>query len=66
MPLSAEPRVQAAFEPAPYLASFVEVAGLRLRIQDYGTVGKPPMLCLHGGAANAHWYDFVAQGFTGN
>jgi pimeloyl-ACP methyl ester carboxylesterase len=22
------------------------------------------MLCLHGGAANAHWYDFVARGFT--
>jgi len=66
MPLSAEPKAQAAFEPAPYRASFVEVAGLRLRIQDYGTAGKPPMLCLHGGAANAHWYDFVAQGFTGD
>ena len=22
------------------------------------------MLCVHGGAANAHWYDFVTQGFT--
>lgn len=50
--------------PAPYAESWVEVAGLKLRLQDYGTAGRPPMLCLHGGAANAHWYDFVAHGFT--
>ena len=50
--------------PAPFTESWVDVAGLKLRLQDYGTAGKPPMLCLHGGAANAHWYDFVAQGFT--
>lgn len=50
--------------PAPYAEAWVEVAGLKLRLQDYGTSGKPPMLCLHGGAANAHWYDFVAHGFT--
>ena len=64
MPLPAQPNAPSALEPAPYIESFVEVAGLRLRIQDYGTAGKAPMLCLHGGAANAHWYDFVAQGFT--
>jgi pimeloyl-ACP methyl ester carboxylesterase len=51
-------------EPAAYRERFLDVAGLKLRIQDYGTAGKPPMLCLHGGAANAHWYDFVAHGFT--
>jgi pimeloyl-ACP methyl ester carboxylesterase len=51
---------QAALEPAAYSERFVEIAGLRLRIQDYGTAGKPALLCLHGGAANAHWYDFVA------
>jgi pimeloyl-ACP methyl ester carboxylesterase len=50
--------------PAPYTEDWVDVAGLKLRLQDYGTAGKPPMLCLHGGAANAHWYDFVAHGFT--
>ena len=22
------------------------------------------MLCVHGGAANAHWFDFVAAGLT--
>jgi len=31
---------------------------------DYGTAGRTPMLCLHGGAVNAHWFDFVAAGFT--
>ena len=64
MPTSAQPSAHAALEPAAYAESFVDVAGLRLRIQDYGTPGKPPMLCLHGGAANAHWYDFVAHGFS--
>ena len=50
--------------PASYTEHKVRVAGLDLRLQDYGGAGKTPMLCLHGGAANAHWYDFVAQGFT--
>ena len=50
--------------PTPYTESFVEVAGLKLHVQDYGTKGKPTMLCVHGGAAHAHWFDFVASGFT--
>ena len=62
--MSAQLNNAAELKPAPYTDQFVEVAGLRLRVQDYGTAGKPAMLCLHGGAANAHWYDFVAQGFT--
>ena len=64
MQRSAQSTSHSGLTPAAYTESFVEVAGLRLRIQDYGTSGKPPMLCLHGGAANAHWYDFVAKGFT--
>ena len=51
-------------EPAAYAEYFVQVDNVRLHIQDYGAAGKPPMLCLHGGAANAHWYDFVAEGFN--
>jgi len=53
-----------ALQPAPYSSSYVEAGGLRLHVQDYGTAGKPPMLCVHGGAAHAHWFDFVAAGFT--
>lgn len=53
-----------ALQPAPYVDSFVEVAGLKLHVQDYGGTGKPPMLCVHGGAAHAHWFDFIAARFT--
>ena len=43
---------------------FIEVNGARLHYLDFGTAGKRPMLCIHGGAAHAHWFDFVAPGFT--
>ena len=62
--MSAQLNNTAGLKPAPYTELHVEIAGLGLRVQDYGTADKPAMLCLHGGAANAHWYDFVAQGFT--
>ena len=55
---------EAPLEPAAYVESFIEIDGLQLHLQDYGASGKPPMLCVHGGGANAHWYDFVAQGFN--
>jgi pimeloyl-ACP methyl ester carboxylesterase len=57
---------QAAFRPAPFENRFIEANGVRLRYLDYGTTGLTPMLCLHGGAVNAHWFDFVAAGFTAN
>jgi pimeloyl-ACP methyl ester carboxylesterase len=62
MPL--ESNAPSALEPAAYTDSFVDIDGARLHIQDYGASGKPPMLCVHGGGANAHWYDFVADGFN--
>ena len=51
-------------QAAPYADRFVEIGGRKLHYQDYGTPGKPVMLCLHGGAAHGHWFDFVAAGFT--
>ena len=51
-------------EPAPSTSRFVEASGLELNYLDYGTEGLPPMLCIHGGAAHGHWFDFVAPGFT--
>jgi pimeloyl-ACP methyl ester carboxylesterase len=42
----------------------VEAGGLQLHYLDYGTAGRPPMLCVHGGAAHAHWFDFVASGLA--
>jgi pimeloyl-ACP methyl ester carboxylesterase len=62
MPTEATP--PSPLRPAPYAERRVEIDGLQLRLQDYGTAGKPSLLCLHGGAANAHWYDFVAHGFS--
>jgi pimeloyl-ACP methyl ester carboxylesterase len=53
-------RSEAALRPAPHASRFVEAGGLRLHYLDYGTAGKPPILCVHGGAAHAHWFDFVA------
>jgi pimeloyl-ACP methyl ester carboxylesterase len=50
--------------PAPYTSQYVEAGVLRLHYLDYGTAGLTPMLCVHGGAAHAHWFDFVAPGFS--
>lgn len=41
---------------------FVEANSVRLHYLDYGTAGQRPMLCVHGGAAHAHWFDYVAPG----
>jgi len=49
--------------PAPFTSHFIEAGGLRLHYLEYGnrpTADRPVMLCLHGGAAHAHWFDFVA------
>ncbi len=51
-------------QPAPYTDHHITIDGCNLHYQDYGSAGKPPMLCIHGGAANGHWFDFVAAGFT--
>jgi pimeloyl-ACP methyl ester carboxylesterase len=36
-------------------------AGVRLNCLDYGGEGAPPILFIHGGAAHAHWWDFVGR-----
>ncbi len=53
-----------ALQPAPYTSRDVEAGGVRLHYLDYGTPGRPPILCVHGGAAHAHWFDFFAPRFT--
>ena len=52
------------FRPAAFTSRFIEANGLNLHYLDYGTAGCTPVLCLHGGAVNAHWFDFVAGGFS--
>ncbi len=39
----------------------LEAAGVRLSCLDYGGNGTPPILFIHGGAAHAHWWDFVGE-----
>jgi pimeloyl-ACP methyl ester carboxylesterase len=51
-------------QAATATSQFVEANGIKLHYLDYGTAGRRPMLCVHGGAAHAHWYDYVAPGFT--
>ena len=53
-----------AAQPAPSTSHTVTAGGLRLHYLDYGSAGRTPMLCMHGGAAHAHWYDFVAAAFS--
>ncbi len=52
-------------KPAAASSGYVDAGGLKLHYLEYGSAGLPPMLCVHGGAAHAHWYDYVAAGFTG-
>ncbi|HEX2827068.1 MAG TPA: alpha/beta hydrolase [Burkholderiales bacterium] len=49
--------------PAAYTSHFVQAGKVKLHYIDYGTAGKPVMLCIHGGAAHAHWFDYVAPAF---
>jgi pimeloyl-ACP methyl ester carboxylesterase len=57
-------RARPDLKAASYTGRHVTAAGLRLHYLDYGTAGKPAMLCVHGGAAHAHWFDFVAADFA--
>lgn len=49
---------------APYTSHSLRLGNVTINYLDYGTPGRPPMLCVHGSAAHAHWFDFVAPGFT--
>ncbi|MEO7726185.1 MAG: alpha/beta hydrolase [Burkholderiales bacterium] len=53
-----------AAHPALYTDHTIEVASLKLHYVDFGTAGRQPMLCVHGGAASTHWFDFVAGDFN--
>lgn len=68
---STDPDTGAESAPAEAQAArstshLVEAAGLKFHYLDYGTPGRAPIMCLHGGAVNAHWFDFVAPGFSAN
>lgn len=38
----------------------VQVGKVTLHYLDYGGAGPQTLLCVHGGGANGHWFDFIA------
>jgi pimeloyl-ACP methyl ester carboxylesterase len=45
--------------------SFVEVEGARVETLAWGERGNPGLIFLHGGAAHADWWSFIAPFFAG-
>ena len=64
MPPQESAAEQRTTTPAAYTSHFVQAGKVKLHYIDYGTAGLPSMLCIHGGAAHAHWFDYVAPGFN--
>ncbi len=44
----------------PYRSAFVEVDGCRVHYLAFGEGGRPGIVLVHGGAAHAHWWSFLA------
>lgn len=42
----------------------IAVRGCEIHYLRWGTAGKPGLLFVHGGAAHAHWWSFIAPLFT--
>lgn len=58
-PSSALPWFEAALA-APRREGTLEGAGCRLHYLDWGEGGLPGLVLVHGGAAHAHWWSFLA------
>lgn len=52
-----------ALEQTPEHSS-VKVEGARLEVLAWGERGRPGLIFLHGGAAHAHWWSFIAPFFA--
>ena len=44
----------------------IRVGGIRLHYGAWGPRSTSPLILLHGGAANSHWWDWVAPRLAGN
>jgi pimeloyl-ACP methyl ester carboxylesterase len=51
---------------APAMDRNVEVAGTNIHYLDWGASGQPGLILVHGGAAHAYWWSFVAPFFSRN
>ncbi len=51
---------------APYKRGVVEVEGCPVSYLQWGEVVRPGLVLVHGGAAHAHWWSFLAPLLTAN
>src|SRR5450432_2119489 len=49
---------------APFTEGDVECDGARIHYLHWGTRGKAGLVLVHGGAAHAHWWSFLAPLLT--
>jgi pimeloyl-ACP methyl ester carboxylesterase len=49
---------------APFEDCGVEVAGCPIHYLKWGEAGRPGLVLVHGGAAHAHWWSFIAPQLT--
>lgn len=48
------------------ISQFVTINGIRLHYLDYGQIGKPALICIHGLSGNAHNFDALAPHLVGS
>ncbi len=48
----------------PYRVGGTEVEGCDIHYLEWGDRGRPGLVLVHGGAAHAHWWTFLAPLFT--
>jgi len=48
----------------PHREGFVDVEGVPIHYLEWGTRGRPGLVFVHGGAAHAHWWAFLAPMFA--
>ena len=49
---------------APMAERVIDVDGASIRYLDWGRAGQPGLVLVHGGAAHAHWWSFIAPYFN--
>ena len=49
---------------APSESRRIEVLGCPIHYLRWGEPGRPGIVFIHGGAAHAHWWSFIAPHFT--
>jgi len=62
--MTATPAWFTAAIAAPRRSTTIEAAGTTVHYLDWGSPGAPGLVFVHGGAAHAEWWSFIAPWFT--